>query len=130
MSPPAYITRPLCPVSYLTSRARTFSTGCFDAFTVFAFLAFLLALLDLILELQGDARKKRSIDSSPNFQNENLEYKWMERNATLAAHSIFRGFLNTLDSADNSCAQLYFCEGAQAASKQGSVGKKIARIAR
>ena len=34
-------------------RARFFNSGCTDAFTAFAFLAFLLALLDLILELQS-----------------------------------------------------------------------------
>lgn len=33
--------------------------GCSDSFSVFGFLAFLLALLDLILELQGNRRKKR-----------------------------------------------------------------------
>ena len=35
--------------------------GCSDSFSVFAFLAFLLALIDLFLELQGTmgGRKKR-----------------------------------------------------------------------
>merc|ERR1712241_208854 len=101
--------------------ARTFSSGCNDAFTVFAFMAFLLALLDLILELQME-RKKRSINED-NFD-------MVERNATLATHSIFRGFLNSLsiDSQERSCPQFYFCEAAYHASNFGDVGRKIARI--
>lgn len=37
------------------------SGGCNDAFTGFGFLAFLLALLDLILELQDGNRRRRSV---------------------------------------------------------------------
>ena len=40
-------------ISSFYFRARFFNSGCTDAFTAFAFLAFLLALLDLILELQS-----------------------------------------------------------------------------
>ena len=54
----------------------------------------------------------------------------IERNATLATHSIFRGFLNTLGSQEEACGQFYFCEAAYHASNFGEVGRKIARIAR
>ena len=43
---------------------RTFSSGCNDAFSVFGFLAFLLALLDLILELNMNRRRRKRF--SPN----------------------------------------------------------------
>ena len=43
---------------------RTFSSGCNDAFSVFGFLAFLLALLDLILELNMNKRRRKRF--SPN----------------------------------------------------------------
>jgi len=117
--------------------ARTFSSGCNDAFTVFAFMAFLLALLDLILELQME-RRKRSTNEN-NFDiifdeivlDEQDSFNMVERNATLATHSIFRGFLNTLTGIGNkeeSCAQFYFCEAAYHASNFGDIGRKIARI--
>ena len=100
-------------------RGRTFSSGCYDAFTVFAFLAFLLALLDLILELQMMRRRRRKREERDD-----------EKNATLAANSILRGFLNTVDTKDEHCAKRFYCEGAQAAAKNGEIGRKMARIAR
>ena len=109
---------------HLYFRARTFSSGCFDAFTVFAFLAFMLALLDLILELQMQRRKRRSLDEATN------DHEILNRNATLASHFMMRGFLNTLDSPNQSCAQKLFCQGVQEASKLGLVGKEIANISR
>lgn len=36
-------------------------SGCNDAFSVFGFLAFLLALFDLIMELQNDMNMARSV---------------------------------------------------------------------
>ena len=81
-------------------------------------MAFLLALLDLILELQ-DSRKKRDVSLSI-----------MERNATMATHSMFRGFLNVLDAEDENCAKTIFCESSHEAAKYGEIGRSIAKIAR
>ena len=60
------------------SEPRTFSSGCNDAFSVFGFLAFLLALLDLIMELNMMAagRKRRKRFSTPDFLTEG--YKAIE----------------------------------------------------
>ena len=85
----------------------------------------MLALLDLILELQGDAgRKKR--DTS--------DQEMLDRNATLASHFMMRGFLNTWDisskSKSQNCQQKVFCEGIYEASKLGSIGQEIAKISR
>lgn len=77
-------------------------------------------MLDLILELQMAKRKRRSTSKDEDD----------EKNATLAAHSLMRGFLNTLDTSNGTCAQMYYCQGVQEASKRGDVGRKMARIAR
>ena len=53
-----------------------------------------------------------------------------EKNATLAAHYIFRGFLNSMDAEDENCANFMFCEASQNAAKYGEVGKSIAKISR
>ena len=85
----------------------------------------MLALLDLILELQGDAgRKKRDIS----------DQEMLDRNATLASHFMMRGFLNTWDisskSKSQNCQQKVFCEGIYEASKLGLIGQEIAKISR
>lgn len=85
----------------------------------------MLALLDLILELQGDAgRKKRDIS----------DQEMLDRNATLASHFMMRGFLNTWDisskSKSQNCQQKVFCEGIYEASKLGFIGQEIAKISR
>ena len=64
----------------------------------------------------GGGRKKREIPQELN------------RNATLAAHSMFRGFLNTLDAEDSQCARSIFCQSSYEASKFGEIGKSIAKI--
>ena len=66
------------------SQPRTFSSGCNDAFSVFGFLAFLLALLDLIMELNATpapvGRKKRF--SSDNLVKNANEHRtdWKKEN--------------------------------------------------
>ena len=86
----------------------------------------MLALLDLILELQGDAkRKKRDIS----------DHEMLDRNATLASHFMMRGFLNTWDissslSKQTNCSKKVFCEGVYEASKLGFIGQEIAKISR
>ena len=80
-------------------RARFFNSGCTDAFTAFAFLAFLLALLDLILELQSGnfnafpklffsiSRTKFPINSpSRNFQYTSQKKKARRHNFNVWLH--------------------------------------------
>ncbi|XP_068225053.1 uncharacterized protein [Palaemon carinicauda] len=109
--------------------------GCTDSFSVFGFLAFLLALLDLILDLQmnmaGDGgRNVRSAgdDSSgggPVTCQNNAELQ----QATSACYSMLRGFLNALASDDPECAKRFLCEGAEEAVTAGPVGEVIASVA-
>ena len=59
-------------IENVKSQARTFSSGCNDAFSVFGFLAFLLALLDLILELNMNRKRRRRFAINDDLlQNEN-----------------------------------------------------------
>ena len=92
----------------------------------------MLALLDLILELQGDGG--RSLDGRKKRQSDN-NHEMLDRNATLASHFMMRGFLNTWDissksSKSQNCQQKVFCEGVYEASKLGFIGQEIAKISR
>ncbi|XP_064080689.1 uncharacterized protein LOC135197566 [Macrobrachium nipponense] len=115
--------------------------GCTDSFSVFGFLAFLLALLDLILDLQmnmaagGGGAGGRSIRSPggvhqasgrpPLTCQDNAELQ----QATSACYSMLRGFLNALASDDPECAERFLCEGAEEAAAAGPVGEVIASVA-
>ncbi|XP_066959482.1 uncharacterized protein [Macrobrachium rosenbergii] len=114
------------------------SGGCNDAFSGFGFLAFLLALLDLILELSNDgARRLRrnAADSPPAsspesiFLTNDLKTNPLMEEASAACYSMHRGFLNALAAADGECAKRFLCEGAHEAASQGRQGKMIASVA-
>lgn len=109
--------------------------GCTDSFSVFGFLAFLLALLDLILDLQANnadnnarhlrsAERERSNSQDPTCQ-ENAEMQ----QATSACYSLLRGFLNSLAAEDGECAKRFMCEGAEEAATAGPIGEVIANVA-
>ena len=71
---------------------RTFSSGCNDAFSVFGFLAFLLALLDLILELNMAKKRRRKRFSPLSLFNNGSDFlkDWEEEN-NLFDYSMFFG---------------------------------------
>jgi hypothetical protein len=60
----------LIDINYSATYSGRYFGGCNDAFSVFGFLAFLLALLDLVIELMNNnnsgrsLRKPRRVDSS------------------------------------------------------------------
>ena len=65
-------------------------SGCEDPFAIFGFLAFLLALIQILIDQNnaGNGRRKRSLDgNSLAFQQ-----------ATLAALGMLQGFINTINS--------------------------------
>jgi hypothetical protein len=93
-------------------------------------LAFLLALLDLILELQGTGGRKRRETFENQVEKDSTSFEELEKNSTLASYSIFRGFLNSMDAEMFSCTQKYFCEATFEAGKYGQIGQMIARISR
>lgn len=113
--------RPIYAATSYRASARGYSSGCQDDFAIFAFLAFLLTVLDLILELQGGMmkRKKREFE---------LKSDSTTRNSALAAYSLFRGFLNAIDSDEFDCATLLLCEAGLEASKFGDVGRLLTSL--
>ncbi|KAK7084970.1 hypothetical protein SK128_021013 [Halocaridina rubra] len=114
-----------------------FSGGCNDAFSVFGFLAFLLALLDLILEFGSEDtnRKRRETESHERYFPEDMFTTNRLRTnpdivrASSACYSMYRGFLNALAATDHECAKRFLCEGAQEAASQGRLGSLIAAVA-
>lgn len=117
----------------------SWSGGCNDAFSGFGFLAFLLALLDLILELNNDAagrRRRRDaasafVGSSPErlFVTNGLKSDPEMEKASSACYSMYRGFLNALAATEEVCAKRFLCEGASEAASQGRLGRMIATVA-
>ncbi|CAL4106420.1 unnamed protein product, partial [Meganyctiphanes norvegica] len=111
--------------------------GCNDAFSGFGFLAFLLALLDLILELQADAdmgggtgRRRREASTADGGVINPWESSVVQE-AGVACYSMYRGYLNALAVEDDSpdCAKRFLCEAAEEAAQAGQLGKMIANVA-
>ncbi|XP_042876680.1 uncharacterized protein LOC122256196 [Penaeus japonicus] len=110
------------------------SGGCNDAFTGFGFLAFLLALLDLILELQDGNRRRRSVPNDLGLGPEAFTTMALEsgpeaQGAAAACYSLHRAFLNALATRDGECARRFMCEGAEEAAASGPLGRMIATVA-
>lgn len=105
--------------------------GCDDGFGVFGFLAFLLALLDLLLDLGGDGRKKRSSGDEGMCDLPNPHPQ--VREGTLAALVMLRGFLNAVEPLEETdsqeCAALAICEASTEAARLGEVGRVVAQAA-
>lgn len=104
--------------------------GCnSDAFSVFGFLAFLLAAANLFM---SSRRRKRSIDTTHYSENmtcsNQLASSQWNQEAILASYSIFRGFLNAMDAQDPTCSQFFICEGSQEAAKLGWIGRSLAKV--
>ena len=78
------------------STARDGGYGCDDPFAIFGFLAFLLALLQLLVDSGGDeARKKRSTYQCSHEQA--LKNSPELKEGVLGAYIMFQGFLNAVD---------------------------------
>ncbi|XP_071542359.1 uncharacterized protein [Panulirus ornatus] len=105
--------------------------ACTDSFSVFGFLAFLLALLDLILELQDmdDGTRRRRAAQGESVPIPPCQEEQEVLQATSASYSLLRGFLNALATDDAECAKRFLCEGAEEASAAGPLGEVIANVA-
>ena len=73
--------------------------GCDDPFAIFGFLAFLLALLQLLLD-SGDGRRKRSVTRCQVSREQEINPELRE--ASLAVYTLLQGFLNTMDLTEGS----------------------------
>ena len=69
-------------------------------------------------------RRKRDINESQIVQNE------IEKNATIATYTLFRGFLNAVASDNDQCQKLFLCEGGLETAPYGKTAIKIATLAR
>lgn len=90
---------------------------------------FLLALLDLLLDLGGEKRKRRSAEGMCDVPNHHPQV----REGTLAALSMLRGFLNAIEPLEETdsqeCAALAMCEATSEAARRGEVGRVVAQVA-
>jgi len=98
--------------------------GCNNsAFSVFGFLAFLLAAANLFMM---ERRKKRDVTTDNSVCGINGNQK---NETILASYSMLRGFLNALDAHDQVCSNYFMCQAAFNASKMGDIGLNLAKIA-
>ncbi|MPC16822.1 uncharacterized protein LOC123499706 [Portunus trituberculatus] len=127
--------------SHLTSASYSLQGrmygSCTDSFSIFGFLAFLLALLDLVMELQNmdettaeTERRRREVMGKAQNQVTDLTCQDLEmQEAASASYSLLRGFLNALTAQDQECANKFVCEGAEEAAAAGPLGEVVARVA-
>ena len=73
--------------------------GCDDPFAIFGFLAFLLALLQLLVD-SGDGRRRRSVGRCQVSRQQGISSELRE--ASLAVYTLIQGFLNTMDLTEGS----------------------------
>ncbi|XP_063866318.1 uncharacterized protein LOC135103678 isoform X2 [Scylla paramamosain] len=108
--------------------------SCTDSFSIFGFLAFLLALLDLVMELQNmneTGRRRREATDEAENEVTDLTCQDLEmQEAASASYSLLRGFLNALAAQDQECANKFVCEGAEEAAAAGPLGEVVSRVAR
>ena len=77
----------------------TARSGCDDPFAIFGFLAFLLALLQLLVD-SGSKKKKRSTGDCQLVNRQGGSRDREMREAALAVYSMIQGFLNSMDVRD------------------------------
>ena len=82
------------------STPRSGGYGCDDPFAIFGFLAFLLALLQLLVDSGGEegGMKKRSVNQCT--QEQAVQSSPQLREGVLGAYIMFQGFLNAVDAED------------------------------
>merc|ERR1712050_60404 len=108
------------------STGRQASTGCSDIYSVFAFLAFLFALLDFLLNMMENRKKRGAEKCGYSFQHSSDKDL---REGTLAVYAMLRGMLNSIDTLDGdggSCSSWAVCEAAGEAGKLGRYGMVVA----
>ena len=79
--------------------------ACNNSMSVFGFLAFLLALLDLVMD--NNNRRKRSTTGCFVYENEVDDHKFKE--ASKAAFILFTGFLGSLEQMGSSKRNSFEC---------------------
>ena len=111
---------------------RSGSLECNDITSVFAFLAFLFALLNFVVNMggQGRRRRRRGVEDQQCYLAEDQLEDPLYRSSLLSVYALYRGVLNYLDlleaeEAGGGCGARVLCEaGHQAAG--GDLGPVIA----
>ena len=115
--PPSILPNILNHFSDDESTGRSASAGCSDITSVFAFLAFLFALLDFLLNMMDDGRKKREVCSYRSSMKPQMH------EGMLAVWDMTRGLLNIWDTEmDGDCQGFGVCSAAQYAASRGKWG--------
>ena len=79
----------------------------------------------------GGFRKRRSIQRGIKVEDGmSRNYVPVFREGALASYSMFRGFLNAMDTSTQDCSALFICEAATQAAKTGKTGYTVAKAAR
>ena len=124
-------------LEFLTESAgsgRSGSLECNDITSVFAFLAFLFALLNFVVNMGGQGGRRRR-SSGVEEQQCYLEKDQLEdpvyRSSLLSVYALYRGVLDYLDleeEAEAGCGARVLCEAGQQAGG-GQLGPVIALLA-
>ena len=112
---------------------RSGSLECNDITSVFAFLAFLFALLNFVVNMGGGRRRRRrSVEEKEEQQQCYLGEDQLEdplyRSSLLSVHALCRGVLNYLDlqeAEEAGCGARVLCEAGREAAR-GELGPVIA----
>ena len=79
----------------------------------------------------GGFRRRRSIQRGIKAEDGmSRNYVPVFREGALASYSMFRGFLNAMDTSTQDCSALFICEAATQAAKTGKTGYTVAKAAR
>ena len=117
---------------------RSGSLECNDITTVFAFLAFLFALLNFVVNMggqQGGRRRRRDVGEEEEVEHCYLGEDQLEdplyRSSLLSVYALYRGVLDYLDldllEAGGECGARVLCGAGQQAA-QGELGPVIAVV--
>merc|ERR1712062_305446 len=106
---------------------RQVGGGCNDAYSAFAFLSFLFALLTFI-QNNGGRRRRRAAETEC-FLHGNVTGS-REESSLLASAVMYRAFFNALDPGyDQECSQYSLCEARKEVSRLGRIGATIGLLA-
>ena len=118
-------------LTYSAGTARSGSLDCNDITSVFAFLAFLFALLNFVVNMGGQGRRRREAGHDQCHLGEDVTSDPVYRSSVLSVHALYRGVLDYLrlleagEEAGGHCGARVLCQAGQQAAG-GEFGGAIA----